>query len=108
MMKYYIKLRDDLDNGRITQDQFNVAVSELGVPVVVAGKKSKKKRGKNNLDEKEKTRRKELKNLVKWIFDVELDNPNTPLYVKTGDMSEALNQVVFIIRSLLRPKARKC
>ena len=96
-MKYYIKLQEDLQDARITQEQYDSAVKELHFNQVKHEvQTAKKKRGPNRLSTDEKTRRKALKEIVKWVFDVELDRRVTPLYCGSGSSSECINQIVFI------------
>ena len=85
-----------MQNERITQDQYDSAVKELCFHEAKQLQKTSKKRGPNKLSIDEKKRRKALKEIVKWVFDVELDRSVTPLYCQSGSSSECINQLVFI------------
>lgn len=74
-----------LASGVLTHAQFSDAIANI------TGKKERKKR----ISRAEKERRTALRSICKWMFDVEIDRPNTPLYEKHGN-EEKIQEAVFL------------
>ena len=79
----YIQLKQDRENKLLTEEQFQKALAELNF----GAKKRHPRQSKLSGDEKQ--RRKELRTLTKWFFDIELFRETTPLY-KTDSLVMSL------------------
>ena len=69
-----MKLQHDMQKGLLSEEQYNLALRELKF-------KTKKKQVRpSKLSKDEANRRKSLRTITKWVFDIELDRERTPLY----------------------------
>ena len=105
-MNQYMQLQKDRDNGLLTDTQYADALRQVQWSAVVEQStpktKAKKPRRKSpsTLSPEERKRRAALRSITKWIFDVEIDRDETPLY--TSGHPESIVEKVFL------PLATKC
>ena len=69
-----MKLQHDRQKGLLSEEQYNLALRELKF------KKKTKRTRPTKLGKDEVARRKSLRTITKWVFDIELDRDQTPLY----------------------------
>ena len=75
-----------LHTGVITHDQFSEALAKI---------KPRKKTRNRKMSQAEIDRRNALRQICRWMFDIEIDRVDTPLYVDVGD-GEKLQEDVFL------------
>ena len=89
-MNYYMQLQKDRHNGLLTDEQYakalhlmqwNVDDKKQSSTPTISVKKSRRRKSPPMATD-ENRRRHALRSITKWIFDVELDREETPLYTK--------------------------
>lgn len=87
-----MQLQLNKQKGLITEKQYAEAVQALGITP------DNKKKRKSRMSKGAKDLVKALRNICKWIFDIELCRPKTPLYVQTA-VGEKIDEGVFLPRA---------
>ena len=94
-MDLYLKLQQDKAKGRLTDEQFEEALGSISFK-----KKKQTRPPKQSADER--ARRKGLRNIVKWFFDVELFSSSTPLYLDSTEQSLVLKEFLKLSDKVIR------